>query len=359
MSPGNNGVSVRARGSRGLLLAAAAVFNAHTATGASEAGPPAGLRYTVVDLGYFQARELDERAGLNDSAQVAAWRVVSQTRVAAVQLAADGSDTVLGLPDSVNSFAFGINNQAEVVGILESPEDLRDSRAFLVQHGALQILPTLGGRTAAARYINRGGLIVGNAQTAALEVHAAAWVEGAVRDLGTLAGGNFSRAFAANDRNDIVGEANSSMNGKARAVIWLQNRIRGLGLLPHGSFSSAQAINGRGVAVGYADDAQGRVQAVRFQHGRVRSLGSLGDDPSSALGINEAGEIVGSSSIAEAMMRAFLWKGGHMYDLNQLIPRQSGWLLLGAYRINTNGAILAYGFRQGRTHLCVLAPTKP
>jgi probable HAF family extracellular repeat protein len=291
-------------------------------------------------------------------AQVAAWQVVNQTRVVAVLISAGSRAVLADVPESANSYALGLNDRGNVVGLLESAADLRDTQGFVHRNGRLQILPSLGGRSTSARCINLAGLIAGNALTADHQVHAAAWFQEKARDLGTLPGGDSSRAFAVNERGEIVGEANSSANGKARAVIWSRNRIHELGLLPGGSFSSAQAINNLNVAVGYADDAEGQANAVRFEHGRVQNLGTLGAEPSSALGINDTGSIVGASAIAEGMMRAFLWRQGRMADLNRLI-KPSGWLLLSAFGINSAGTITAYGFYQGRTHLCLLTPHRP
>jgi probable HAF family extracellular repeat protein len=311
--------------------------------------------YTITDLGYFQARELDERPDLNRAGQVAAWQVVNQTRAVAVLISAGTRADLPDLPEPANSYAFGLNDRGDVVGMLESASDLRATQGFVYRNGRLQMLHALGGRTAAARCINLAGLIAGNALTAAHQVHAASWLREEARDLGTLPGGDSSRAFAVNERGEIVGEANGSANGKARAVIWSSKGLHELGLLPGGSFSSAQAINNGSTAVGYADDAEGQANAVRFERGGVQNLGTLGDKPSSALGINDSGSIVGSSAIAGGTMRAFLWRKGRMLDLSNLIE-PSGWLLLSAYRINATGAILAYGFYQGRTHLCVLTP---
>jgi probable HAF family extracellular repeat protein len=340
-----------------LFAAGIALMSVHGATRADaiEPSPTDDAYYSILDLGYFQARELDERPALSRTGQVAAWQVIERTREIAVLVSASTSTVIPDLPDSSNSFALGINDRGEAVGILESASDLRDTQAFFYRKGKTQILPSLGGRTSAARCINSSGLIAGNAQTENLQVHAAAWLRGKARDLGTLPGGDSSRAFDANEHGEIAGESNGSANGKARAVIWSSNGIQALGLLPGGSFSSAQAINAGDVVVGYADDAEGQANAVRFERGRVWNLGTLGDEPSSALAINDDGVIVGASAIAEGMMRAFLWRNGRMYDLNRL-TRPSGWLLLSAYRINNAGNILAYGFYQGRTHLCLLTP---
>jgi probable HAF family extracellular repeat protein len=312
-------------------------------------------RYKILDLGPFMAREIDERPGLNSNEKIASWKVINQTHTTAAILDGQSSKLIEGTSDS-NSFALGIDYQDKVVGILESRADLRRTQAFLYRNGSLETLPTLGGRFAAAKSIGKGGLIVGNAETRDRHVHATVWSGEKASDLGTLPGGDFSRAFEVNDTGDIAGEANAEPNGKTHAVLWESGRIHDLGLLSGGSFSSAQAVNGKHQAVGFADGDDGGSKAVLFSNGKVIDLGSFGDEPSSALSINDAGQIVGSSPIAEGKMRAFLWERGRLLNLNELIPKNAGWLLMAAYRINRNGAILAQGFHGGATHLCLLVP---
>jgi probable HAF family extracellular repeat protein len=316
-------------------------------------------RFEIVDLGFFMAREVDERPGLNQYAHVASWQVIGQTTVDAATVTADGAMLIPGTPETSNSFAFGINDSDELAGIIESRSDLRDTQAFLYRSGSLQILPSLGGRSTVARSINRDGLVVGNSMTDGQQMHAVEWKDGHLRDLGALPGGDFSRAFQVSTHGDIVGESNAAAKGRVHAVMWSQEHIHDLGLLHGGTFSSAQAVNEKHQAVGYADDDDGGSRAVLFSGGRVTDLGSLGDDPSSALAINDGGQIVGSSPVAEGKMRAFLWEKGHMRDLNQLIAQDSGWLLLAAYQVNAKGQILAYGFFRGHTHACLLMPRRP
>jgi probable HAF family extracellular repeat protein len=72
----------------------------------------------------------------------------------------------------------------------------------------------------------------------------------------------------------------------------------------------------------------------------MRDLGTLPADYASlALGINEAGEVVGASLDADFNPRAMLWKNGVMADLNTLIPTNRSLYLLLANSINSSGAI--------------------
>ena len=57
-------------------------------------------------------------------------------------------------------------------------------------------------------------------------------------------------------------------------------------------------------------------------------LGTLGGGSSYAYGVNDSGEIVGYSWLANGGQSAFLYDDGTMLDLNSLLPSNSGWDLL-------------------------------
>ena len=109
------------------------------------------------------------------------------------------------LPGMSSSEADGINNAGEIVGRCSDPiePDAPLYRAFLWRNGEMMPLATLGGKNSAAHAINDCGQIVGESDIENGDTHACLWQDGTPTDLGTLGGD--SRAFAINDRGEIVG----------------------------------------------------------------------------------------------------------------------------------------------------------
>lgn len=123
-----------------------------------------------------------------------------------------------------------------------------------------------------------------------------------VTDLGTLAGAAESTAAAVNDRGVVVGQSGG------RAVLWRDGRIVDLGTLG-GSSSSALDINERGDVVGYSRVAEDvATHAFVRRGGRMIDLGTLpGDADSYATDVNDRGDVVGYSSGGDGI-RAVLWR---------------------------------------------------
>src|SRR5204862_1691592 len=79
-----------------------------------------------------------------------------------------------------------------------------------------------------------------------------------------------------------------------------------------------------------------------FHNGQMQDLGTFGGPDSQAFGINNAGLIVGTAELASGAPQAFLYDGT-MRNLNALIPPASGWMLTEARDINDEGQIVGKG----------------
>jgi len=166
----------------------------------------------------------------------------------------------------------------------------------------------LGFPTTIAFGINNRGQVVGAAATASWIRHAFLFDDGVMTDLGTLPGGSYSDATGINNRGQVVGVA-STASGETHAFLFENGAMVDLGTL-HGGESGAAGINDRGQVVGTSDS-----HAFLFENGVMVDLGTLGTvlgaDRSFANSINNRGEVVGSASPALQLLDAVLWTSTH------------------------------------------------
>jgi probable HAF family extracellular repeat protein len=319
-------------------------------------------RYTVVDRGPSLVRTLTDTPGLNNRGDVATWQSVTASQSPGLVILHDKATTSIeGDKDFSLVYPADINDRLTVVGLLQKPQDLRFTKAFKWSDQHLQILDSLGGPYSLAAAVNAAGEVVGSAQTTTGKRHAVLWQANQPRDLGLLAQGDYSSARDLNDKSDIVGDANVVPNGQPQAFLWRAGKMHELPKISGGTYCTAQAINNAGVITGSCDLANGSRHGVVWRNGSIKDLGTLGDEdaPSTALDINAQVQVVGTSEATSDHLRAFLWEKGKIINLNQLISKQSGWLLLVASRINDKGEILGRGYYHGSIHAFLLEPDQP
>ena len=88
----------------------------------------------------------------------------------------------------------------------------------------------------------------------------------------------------------------------------------------------------------------------------MTDLGTLGGAFSIATAINDSGEIVGTSLTADGDYHAFVDTGTTMVDLNSLLAADSGWTLISAAGVNSNGDIIGMGEFNGNFEGFLLTP---
>ena len=195
---------------------------------------------------------------------------------------------------------------------------------------------------------------------------------GPMQDLGTLAGYPNSEATSINQAGQIVGFASTTcppdVDGPCtpRAFLWVSpGPMQNLGTLPGGSNSAAAAVNATGQVVGSADSAATPLHAFLWvAPGPMQDLGTLpGGACSEASGINGPGVVVGQSEVAlgttpcTGTTDAFMWTAsGGMVDLNTLIDPTLGWQLTSAVGINDTGQIAGTGIINGQEHAFLMTP---
>jgi len=158
-------------------------------------------------------------------------------------------------------------------------------------------LGDLGGGESRATSINNQDWVAGESMNADGHTVAFVWnpADG-IRALGTL-GGTTSRAFDMNDRGVIVGEADDS-NEVTRAFCWTPES--GMLPLPHPAdafFSSALAVNESGQIIGTIEDANGS-HTVLWQDNELIFLQRLpGAGHVQPLSVNTRGDVVGQVGV--------------------------------------------------------------
>ena len=238
---------------------------------------------------------------------------------------------------------------------------------FKWQNGVMTPLPTLGGTHGFAAGSNNRGQIVGWAENTihdptceppqVLQFHPVVWGPNErIRELPLLPGDTSGAATAINDRGQIVGISGICDQAVGRftaihAVLWERGKVVDIGNLGGVAWHTPNAINRRGDIVGFsnfsrADGGNLRPHAFLWtKSDGIEDLGTLPsplDDNSDAWGINKRRQVVGSSCDVDGNCHAFLWQGGAMTDLNQLVDSEDE--LIAAYDIDDHGRITGQAF---------------
>jgi probable HAF family extracellular repeat protein len=249
-------------------------------------------------------------------------------------------------------------------------------RPFLWREGHMMALPTLGGNNGQASAINNRGQIVGISETTVQDsgcspskpgkiISPVFWERGEVRALPTVDRDPDGFVQGLNDRGQAVGSSGNCANIATHAVLWENDTASELPNLGHDG-NDAYAINDHGQAVGYVSTTDGSTIVASLWpngiHGAVTNLGILpGDGAAFATGINNRGQVVGSTFSSVGWSRGFIWQDNVMTDLNTLIRGDSNLLIIAASNINDRGQIsgmasVMSGPDAGKIHAILLTP---
>jgi len=315
-----------------------------------------------------------------------------------------------GFPGATSSRASGINNQGQVVGSVQwgsPPWPTVNQLPFIYSAGTMTTLQTPEHNRGAATAINDSGTVLGSwAWTISPPNTAFIYENGTFQDLnfecgnpadinnrgqailqewGTFRGflydGSSMRElpkpppeyggddgettpWAINNHGQVVGAWGQAMvdQGPGPMTAFLYDSDSDTAQnLPYpppgpGGGPGAFGINDLGQIVG-SGAALGH--AVLWTDGQVYDLGKPADTyEASADAINNHGQIVGMAYASGGPgYRALLWDEDRvLWNLNDLIPPDSGWNLMFAEDINDAGQIVGFGKWNGDYHAFLLNP---
>ena len=342
---------------RGRFSTAAAALAVGALLGFAAAPASAGgaPRYSIVELSGVAQQ-------INNSGQVAGWIFVGGAAHAAIY--SGGAWRDLGVPAGEQlSVLNGINDAGAAVGFSfaslppapgsSDPDNRWQAVLAPANATAVQQLSAIA-PDSFAYAINDAGAIVGcldNYLDAFPDPHRAfVYANGTLTELHALLTAqpaiDFTCARDVNGQGVVVGEIDAS--GLRRGFLY-RNGVATR--LDQGArfMTMARAINAVGKIAG-----DGQLPGMSAEHAlsydvATATFASLGVEATGAFSsqgndINGRGDVVGTM-LLNVGSHAFLAAGGRVYDLNDLIPAGTGWVLQDAVSINDRGQIVGRGER--------------
>jgi probable HAF family extracellular repeat protein len=326
-------------------------------------GPFLFADYSITYLGSFNGPSAMSRPlGINESGHVVGWSVNASGQYRAFLW-----DNVSGIQDIGDlgggiSMATGINDAGQIVG--SSRNNSGQFRPFIWDNvNGIQSFSGISSQSSIGVKINNSGQVAGGFYDTSGKSQAFYWdSSNGTQLLGNLnqnpiyAPQSQSEAAAINNNGQVVGWADDTSNND-RAFLWdSANGMQNLGSLgtSGGNYSWSRGINDFGQVVGSSNNHAFLWDTIDG----MQDIGTLGGNSAIAYDINNYGQIVGQSSNSLSQNRATLWDNEATYDLNVFLPADSDFFLLTqAIGINDNGQIIGLGYlKSGYEGMFLMTP---
>jgi probable HAF family extracellular repeat protein len=231
-----------------------------------------------------------------------------------------------------------INNAGQMAGQFWTPTGFTSA---LYSDGIVTSLAIPGDTLSVALAINSAGVVTGYFNNMSSEVHAFTYSHGNVVDIGTDKFG-----LAINDRGDVAGQI---IRPGQTGFLYGGGTVTALGNLETGGRGSALDINNAGQIVGESTlmpAVYAPTHPFLYAQGTLLDLGTLFDGArNGAQAINDAGQIAGYGEAPDGTMHAFLYEHGVMRDAGTF-----GTTLIDVTAINESGMFVGDSARDGASH---------
>jgi len=341
--------------SYGLLLAG---FMAFYQVGVGQAQP----LFRVTDLTHI----LGPTAGhgnltaINDHGQIAGvrWDPASEVYELVRYSLANGLEH-LGAFESATPHAVAINNKGWIAGSASFKDGT--IRGFLYRDGVgTEDLGLLGDSETGVHDMSNHGEVVGTKYLPWSPEYEASFrytSDGGMRLVGELTPGLGSRAYAVNDRGEIVGRAfKVEKVGEDEQKLFVRGfryvpgeGIRNLGTTPGARDSVAYDINNQGTIVGTVRFVAGRGEEVVLWSGdEIRSIGSLGGPSVLNAHLNDLNHVAGNADTRDRRIVPFYWtEETGMQRLSDLVDPETDYSLIRVFDINNADQMVAMASLNG------------
>jgi probable HAF family extracellular repeat protein len=326
---------------------------------AAAAPAAAATTYTITDLGSLGGG-VTHGLAINASGQVTGDSVLSTlVQVPCPPRKYGGPKTCFTHPDHAFVWSNGTMTDLGTLGGLDSQGVAISDSGEVVGEGFLWNGHSMTPLSAPAEVdgINNSGQIAGQCRNSTLLQGYPCVVSsnGAITELpesnpaieclyiNTIIPANLPAAVAINNNGQVLGNCFYSSLGLA--IVWTNDTPTVLPTLG-GVASSGTAISSNGQVVGTSETSVGAEDGFLWSNGTMTDLGSN----FSPAAVNASGVIVGGQ---------FVYSGGTLQNLNNLIPAGSGYQIQSATGINDHGQIVANAedTATGQTHALLLNPS--